>query len=142
MLDDDLLMGHSDGAFRKRHRRNHEQELRCQANCQCNCKQQRLKRIAVARNANDNEEENEEDDRPRQELAEVFQAPIEGRLFGTGREASRNIAKGRPSARRDDLGGCRSANDGCAEEDHVGRIRFGRGGLPGRFLFGGERFAR
>ena len=42
----------------------------------------------------------------------------------------------------DDLGGCRSANDRCAQKDHVARIRFGRGGLRGRFFFGGHRFAR
>ena len=142
MLDDDLLMRHGDGAFRKRHRRNHGQELRCQADCQRNRKQQRLKRIAVACDADDNQKENEKENRSRQELAEISQAFIEGSLFRSCREASRNIAKGGSGARRDDLGGCRSANDGCAQKDHVARIRFGRGGLSGRFLFGGERFAR
>ena len=72
----------------------------------------------------------------------LSQAEIEGCRFRTCAEASRNIAKGGLSARRNDLRRCRSANDGCAEEDHVGRIRFGRGGLCGRLLFGGERFAR
>src|SRR5208337_3977132 len=81
MLDDDLYVGHGDGAFGKRHRRNHGQELRCQANCQRNREHQRLKRIAVACNADDNQEENEKEDRSRQELAEISQAPIEGRLF-------------------------------------------------------------
>ena len=129
MLDDDLLAGHGDGALGKRHRRNHGQELGRQANRQRNGKHQRLKRIAVARNADDNQEENEEEDRSREELAEIPQALIEGCLFRACGEASRNIAKGGPCACRDDLRGCRSAHDGCAEEDHVGRIRFGRGGL-------------
>ena len=142
MLDDDLLTRHGDGAFGKRHRRNHGQELGCQANCQRNRKQQRLKRIAMAYNADDNQEENEEEDRSRKELAEISQALIEGGLFRACGEASRNIAKGGPRARRDDLGGCRSAHDGGAQKDHVARIRFGRGGLSGRFFFGGERFAR
>src|SRR5208337_5068120 len=78
MLDDDLLPGHSDGAFRKRHRRNHGQELGCQANRQRHRKHQRLQRIAVTYDADDKQEENEEEDRSRNELAEISQALIEG----------------------------------------------------------------
>ena len=74
MLDDDLLTGHGDGAFGERHRRDHGQELGCQANGQRNRKQQRLKRIAVACNADDNQKENEKKNRSREELAEIPQA--------------------------------------------------------------------
>ena len=72
--------------------------------------------IAVAHDADDNQEENEKKNRSREELAEISQAVIEGRLFGSRREASYDIAKGRPSARLDDLRRCCSTHDGCAHE--------------------------
>ncbi len=92
--------------------------------------------------AGNNQEKNEKEDRSREKSAKISQSLIEGGLFGSCCEANRNTAKGRSSPRLDDLRRCRSANDGCAQKDHVARIRFGRGGFSGRFLFGGERFAR
>src|SRR5271166_6496125 len=59
MLDDDLLFRHGDGTLRERHRRNHRQELRCQADCERDSEQQRLQRVAVARNADHQQEENQ-----------------------------------------------------------------------------------
>ena len=95
----------------------------------------------MACNADDNQEENQKENRSRKKLAKAPQAEIEGCRFRTCAEASRNIAKGSLSARRYDLcRGC-SANDGCAEKDHVARIRFGRGRFSGRFFVGGKRFA-
>jgi hypothetical protein len=101
-----------------------------------------LKRVAVARDADDEQEEDQEENGARQQLAEIAQALIEGGLLRTGAEAGRNIAKGGPAASRHDLCGCGSADDRCAQEDHVGRIRFGRSGLRSRLLLGGERLAR
>ena len=99
MLDDDLLMRHGNGAFGKRHGRNHWQELGCQADRQPNRKEQRLKHIAVAHDADHDQEENQKKNRSREELAEFSQALIEGSLFGSCCETSCDIAKGRSSPR-------------------------------------------
>ena len=96
----------------------------------------------MARDADDEQEDHENEDRLRDELAEISQAAVERRLLRGCGEAGRDIAKGRSGARRDDLRSGRSADDRCAEKDHVARIRFGRSGLCGRFLFGRERLAR
>src|SRR5271157_5811438 len=117
MLDDDLLTRHGDSAFRKGHRGNHGQEFRRQTNGQRDREEQRLKDITVACDADDHQEENEKENRARQEMTEISQALIEGGLFRTCREASRNIAKG------------------------VARIRSGGDGPARGFLFGGKRFA-
>jgi len=97
--------------------------------------------VAVACNADDNQEENQKENRSRKKLAKAPQAEIEGCRFRTCAEASRNIAKALLAPVATISAVAVSANDGCAEKDHVARIRFGRGRFSGRFFVGGKRFA-